>query len=317
MLATLSDSIQEVKARIEDDARLAGLANETQGLEEGGSGAKAYAEAVSVYLTFALDRCADFGNSCTRWVPGNQKVMNLFGKQAIGMTWDYPEAATLQDTVGGFVPASRFIADCIEKLWPAAGAFAIQADAQTQKISERKVISTDPPYYDNVPYADLSDFFYVWLRRSLRSVYPSLFATIAVPKAEELVAFGYRHGGKSAAEAFFLSGMTHAMQTLAQQAHPGFPVTIYYAFKQSETDNDTGTVSTGWETFLEAVNSAGLSLIGTWPFRSEQEFRMRSIGSNALASSIVLACRPRPANAETISRRAFLARAKSGSPPGS
>lgn len=186
-----------------------------------------------------------------------------------------------------------------------AAGFAGQADAQTQTFSANKLISTDPPYFDNIGYADLSDFFYVWLRRSLRPIFPKLYATLAVPKAEELIATPYRHGSKQAAEVFFLDGMTAAMHNLAAQAHPAFPVTIYYAFKQSDTSEGDGTHSTGWETFLEAVLRAGFTLTGTWPMRTELGNRMIGSGTNALASSIVLVCRPRPADAGTISRRDF------------
>lgn len=304
-LNTLSDLVTEARERIIQDTLAAGVTQDTGGLEEGGTGSTAYAEAISVYLAFAVNRCADFNNSATRWVPGNQKVMNLFGKQAIGMTWDYPEAAILADTVGGFSPAVDYIGDCLELVPSIGKGSALQADAQNQKISELKSVSTDPPYYDNIGYADLSDFFYIWLRRSLRPVLPSLFSTISVPKAEELVATPYRHGGKEEAESFFLNGMTEAMRGLATQAHPHAPITIYYAFKQSET-TDNETTSTGWVTFLEAVSRAGLQLTGTWPLRSEQEFRMVGMGNNALASSIVLVCRKRPADAPTISRREFI-----------
>ncbi|MEI6646848.1 MAG: DUF1156 domain-containing protein [bacterium] len=305
-LTTLSDLVIEVRERIRQDASNAGMDDDCRVLEAGGIGATAYAESVSVYLAFVVDRCADFSNSVTRWVPGNQKVMNLFGKQAIPMTWDYPEAALLADTVGGFSPASLYIADCIEKLSPAAAGFAIQADAQTQTISRLKIVSTDPPYYDNIGYADLSDFFYIWLRRTLRSVFPATLATMAVPKTEELIATPYRHGSKEKAEAFFLEGMTQVIHNVAETAHPEGPVTIYYAFKQSETNGDAGTSSTGWETFLTAVLRAGFAIVGTWPLRSEQEFRMISMGNNALASSIVLVCRKRPADAPSISRREFI-----------
>jgi putative DNA methylase len=305
-LVTLSDLVGEARERIRLDALTSGLPDEGKGLDIGGTGTTAYAEAVSVYLAFAVDRCADFSNSVTRWVPGNQKVMNLFGKQTVSMTWDYPEAAILADTVGGFAPASEYIADCIEKLSPSASGFSVQADAQTQAISRHKVVSTDPPYYDNIGYADLSDFFYVWLRRSLRSVFPTTLATMTVPKAEELVATPVRHGTKDDAEVFFLEGMTQAIHNLAEQSHPEGPVTIYYAFKQSKTNEDADTSSTGWATFLSAVLNGGFSIVGTWPLRSEQEFRMRGMGSNALASSIVLVCRKRPADAPMISRREFL-----------
>jgi putative DNA methylase len=305
-LNTLSDLIGEVRDRIREDALAAGLPDDENGINTDGTGATAYAEAVCLYLAFAINRCADFSNSITRWVPGNQKVMNLFGKQAIPMTWDYPEAAVLADTVGGFAPATKYIAGCIEKLSPSADGFAAQADAQSQMVSQGKVISTDPPYYDNIAYADLSDFFYVWLRRALKLSFPDLFSTLAVPKTEELVATSYRHGGKEAANTFFLDGMTQVLQNLAELAHPEGPVTIYYAFKQSETSGDGGTSSTGWETFLTAVLRAGFSIVGTWPLRSEQAFRMVGIGTNSLASSIVLVCRIRPLNAPTISRREFI-----------
>ena len=189
-----------------------------------------------------------------------------------------------------------------------------QADAAIQTVSISKVLSTDPPYYDNIGYADLSDFFYVWLRRSLKPVFPELFATLAVPKTEELVATPYRHGSKDAAETFFLSGMTRALRQLSEQAHPGFPVTIYYAFKQSETKGDAGTASTGWETFLDAVIRSGFAITGTWPVRTERENRKRNQDANALASSIVLVCRRRPAAAASATRREFLTALRSDLP---
>ena len=190
--------------------------------------------------------------------------------------------------------------------FPVSGRGSVtQQDACKQTITKGKVVSTDPPYYDNIGYADLSDFFYVWLRRSLKSVYPDLFPTVAVPKAEELVATPYRHGSKEKAETFFLSGMTQAMHRLAEQSHPAFPVTIYYAFKQSENAAEEGTTNTGWDTFLAAVIEAGFALTGTWPIRTERDFGMKT-GSNVLASSIVLVCRPRPDTAPTASRREFM-----------
>ena len=188
---------------------------------------------------------------------------------------------------------------------------AFQADAVSQAHSPYRLVSTDPPYYDNVGYADLSDFFYVWLRRSLRPVFPDLFATLAVPKAEELVATPYRHGSKKKAEVFFLDGMTSAMQRLAEQAHTTFPITIYYAFKQSETTRDSGVANTGWETFLEAVIHAGFGISGTWPIRTEMGTRQVGMGTNALASSIILVCRPRPADAPIATRREFIDALKS------
>ena len=309
-LTTFSDLVGEAIKKIEKDAKAAGMVMEGKGLNGGGNGATAYAEAVGVYLAFAVDRCTDFNNTCTRWVPGNQKVMNLFGKQAIAMTWDFPEAAILHETVGGFVPSAAFIAKCIGKLSSVGAGTSVQQDAMSSVIASGKVVSTDPPYYDNIGYADLSDFFYVWLRKSLKPIFPDLFATLAVPKAEELIAATYRHGGKQKAEIFFLDGMTQAMHRLAEQAHPAFPVTIYYAFKQAETDGDDGTSNTGWDTFLAAVIEAGFAISGTWPMRSEQEYRMVGIGTNTLASSIVLVCRKLPANAPSTTRRDFVSTLK-------
>ena len=306
-LTTLSELVGDAILRCRKDAISNGMHDDGMGLDAGGKGATAYAEAIGVYLAFGVDRCADFSNTCTRWVAGNQKVMNLYGKQAIAMTWDFPEAAILNNTVGGFGPAVEFIADCILKLPndPKAG-FSVQQDASISNIASNKVISTDPPYYDNIGYADLSDFFYVWLRKTLKPVFPELYATLAAPKAEELIATPYRHAGKQEAEVFFLDGMTRAMHKLAINAHPAFPVTIYYAFKQSETKGEEGTSSTGWETFLEAVLRAGFALTGTWPMRSEQAERLIGKGANALASSIVLVCRNRPIDAPTVSRREFI-----------
>jgi putative DNA methylase len=202
----------------------------------------------------------------------------------------------------------------LDQLGTGAGGLSTHADAQNQAVSGGKAVSTDPPYYDNIGYADLSDFFYVWLRRSLRSILPDLFATLAVPKAEELVATPYRHGSKEKAESFFLDGMTQAMHQLAEQAHPAFPVTIYYAFKQSESDDEEGTASTGWDTFLAAVIEAGFAISGTWPMRTERGSRSIGIGTNALASSIILVCRPRAASAPTATRREFVGALKAEVP---
>ena len=233
------------------------------------------------------------------------------------MTWDYAEAPPFGTTSGSWSGGVEWISKALELL-PCATAnqigSGVQADAARQALGLNAVVSTDPPYYDNIGYADLSDFFYVWLRRSLKSVFPDLFATLAVPKAEELVATPYRHGNKEAAEAFFLDGMTQALHQLSEQGHPGFPVTVYYAFKQSERKGDTGVSSTGWETFLDAVIRSGFSVTGTWPMRTERIARSTGIGTNALASSIVLVCRRRPADAPAATRREFLTALRSELP---
>ena len=307
-LTTFSDLVGEAIATVKIDALATGFPNDGRGLDGGGTGAAAYAEAVGIYLAAFTSRMGDLHNNLCQWRPdpAKQHVGHLFSRQAIPMVWDFAEANPFGNSAGGFTKTLEFVPKVFPFLAVNSFGSATQADAQKQVISQAKVISTDPPYYDNVPYADLADFFYVWLRRSLRLIYPDLFATVAVPKADELVADSFRHEGKEAAEIFFLDGMTKALHNVAQQTHPAFPVTIYYAFKQSETKGDTGTSSSGWETFLEAVLKAGFALTGTWPMRTELGNRMRSSDSNALASSIVLVCRPRAADAATLSRREFI-----------
>ena len=317
-LTTFSDLAGEARARVERDAIVAGLPDDSTPLRDGGTGATAYSEAVGVYLAFALSKQADLGNSLCRWEPIAQCPRQLFGRQAISMVWDYAEGNPLGDNSGSWTVFVDGIVKAFSKAFEfvqtSTSGRCRQADAGARSISSGKVASTDPPYYDNIGYADLSDFFYVWLRRSLRPVFPELFATLAVPKAEELVATPYRHGNKKKAEAFFLAGMTESMRRLTEQTHPGFPVTIYYAFKQSEKKGDEGTSSTGWETFLDAVIEAGFSVTGTWPMRTENSSRMRGQGSNALASSIVLVCRQRPADAPIATRGEFVATLKSELP---
>jgi putative DNA methylase len=304
-LTTFSDLVGEARMRIRADALAAGHDDDPRGLDAGGTGATAYAEAVAMYLACAIDKASDYNSTICSWISGGQTMRNTFGRQAIPMVWDYAEANPVGDSTGCFLSGIDQIARVIDKVSANILGVAKQRDAANQDVSVWKVISTDPPYYDNIGYADLSDFFYVWLRRTLRGVYPSLFATLAVPKAEELVATPYRHGSKDGAEKFFLDGMTAAMHNVAELAHGAFPVTIYYAFKQSET-KDTGTVSTGWETFLAAVLRASFAIVGTWPMRTEMGNRMIGSGTNALASSIILVCRRRPADAPSISRKDFL-----------
>jgi putative DNA methylase len=315
-LTTFSDLVREACDRIRHDAIDAGLLNDGKPLRDGGIGSEAYAEAVSVYLAFAIDRLADYNSSIATWKPSGEQVMQTYKRQSIPMTWDFPESNALGKSAICWHNAVKYTSDNLEATGSvvSVNGCSAQLDAGRQSISSGKVISTDPPYYDNIGYADLSDFFYVWLRRSLRSVFPDLFSTLAVPKAEELVATPYRHGGNEKAESFFLNGMTEAMHRLAEQAHPAFPVTIYYAFKQSETESAEGTASTGWETFLDAVIQAGFGISGTWPMRTELSNRMISSGTNALASSIVLVCRPRSASAPSATRREFVAALKTELP---
>jgi putative DNA methylase len=303
-LNTFSDLVEETRERVQLDAVAAGLPDQDRPLADGGINATAYACAVAVYLAFAVDKGANYWSSVCAWSTSTEKMVSTFSRQAIPMTWDYAEANPFSESSGNMLLGVEQAYKMIQALGIGAPGTAVQEDAAKQCISVGKVISTDPPYFDNVPYADLSDFFYVWLRRSMQSIFPSLFATLAVPKAEELVAFASRHGGKAGAEAFYLKGTTQAMHRLSDQAHPSLPVTIYYAFKQSETMS-AGNVSTGWEVFLDAVLRAGFAVTGTWPIRTEYTGNLKK-NLSALASSIVLVCRKRSADAPIATRRDIL-----------
>lgn len=311
-LTTFSDLVEEARERICHDALAAGLSDDGLGLELDGGGATAFAEALGTYLGFAVNYAANYWSELA--TPAEGFIRGTFARQALPMTWDFAEAPPFGNTSGNWLAGVEWIAKALEPLPAMPSGHAVQADAARQTVSKSRVVSTDPPYYDNIAYADLSDYFYVWLRRTQRRTYPELFATVAVPKAEELVATPYRHKGRKEAEKFFLSGMTEAMKRLADQVHPATPVTIFYAFKQSETQAEGGTASTGWETFLEAVIQAGFSIHGTWPMRTERSARSVGIGTNALASSIILVCRPRAADARVATRGQFLSQLKAELP---
>jgi len=305
-LTTFSDLAQNARELVKQHALATGLPDDGIALASGGTGAAAYADAIATYLGITLDKAADYNSTICRWISAGETLRNTFGRQALPMTWDYCETNTLGSATGSIDSGIGQVAKALEVIVPGSDGEASQCDAQSVSVSNR-VVSTDPPYYDNIGYADLSDFFYVWLRRALKPVFPELFTTLAVPKAEELVATPYRHASKEEAEAFFLDGMTRAMHRLAEQAHSAFPVTIYYAFKQTESDEIDGTASTGWDTFLEAVIDAGFAITGTWPMRTERGARSTT---NTLASSIVLVCRRRAMNAPTATRREFVSALK-------
>jgi putative DNA methylase len=300
-MSTLSDLILGAHDVIKHEASLTLAPTE----------AASYADAVVTYLAFAVDRLANYCSTICTWHSGvkYETVTSTFGRHTLPMTWDFAEANPMSQASGNWLGGISWIANALQGLPAGPNGIANQSDAAVQSYSIGRLVSTDPPYYDNIGYADLSDFFYVWLRRSLMPIYPQLFSTVAVPKVEELVATPYRHGGRENAEAFFLRGMTSSMERLARQAHPVVPVTIYYAFKQSEKDSDRGVVSTGWDTFLDAVLRAGFSISGTWPMRTELTGNLKKQVS-ALASSIVLVCRPREPKAPTATRREFLAQLK-------
>lgn len=304
MLNVLSELVTEVVPLIRADALSAGMIDDGQGIESGGTGATAYAEAIATYLGMTVSKLTAYHCTVGIWRSKEGKSGRAFGRQAIPMVWDFPEINPFANAGGDWIGAVFDCAKVLSQRSITSSGYVTQADAQTQNISFNKLISTDPPYYDNVGYADLSDFYYVWLRHGLKKIFPKLFSTLAVPKEEELVASTYRHGSKQKAEEFFLNGMTLAIKNLSTKANTAFPITIYYAFKQSDTKEGEGTHSTGWETFLEAIIQAGLVISGTWPLRTEQSAALKS-NVNSLASSIVLVCRSRGLNAVEISRRDF------------
>lgn len=317
-MVTLSDLVREVREDVQRDALAAGM-SETE--------AREYARAVTTFLALALDRCACFNTALCRWGPSNEKVMNLFDRQAIPMLWDFGEANILGESVGGWATCSNYVAECIETMTTFHGGHGRPVDAARPWDGLRNVlVSTDPPYYDNIGYAALSDFFYLWLRRTIGDLYPDLFATILVPKEPELVAAPERFGGdKRAAKEHFELGLRRAFAQLREKMDPRFPLTVYYAYKQEDEesgedgDEEEGLNehagnqvdrTTGWETMLTALNETGFQITATWPVRASQKWRMVSMGTNALASYIVLACRPRPEDAPQTDRRGFVTELK-------
>lgn len=300
-LTTFSDLIGEARLKV---------------VEDGGS--ERYADAVATYLAFTISRLIDRNNTICTWDSGpvgskastggsarTASVRNAFARQALPMTWDFAESNPFSGSGGSMDSALDWIVPAIDRLGGGARSVVRQADAR-DAVEEAAVISTDPPYYDNIGYSDLSDFFYVWLRRSLRQIHPELLSTMLVPKAEELVANPQRHGGKDGARSYFEDGFREVFSRAHAFARHDIPITVWYAFKQSESDV-AGEVSTGWETLLEGMIASGWEITSTWPARSEMGNRMVASGANALASSIVLSLRPREQDAATIDRRGFIA----------
>lgn len=304
-LTTFSDLVGEARERVLRDA-LAGGMSEGECLEAGGVGAAAYADAVATYLGMAVDRISAVNCSLARWnaAPSKESVTDVFSRQALPMVWDYAEGNPFQWGPANLGWSIEWVSGALSRLPAHDNAKVFQADAASRDYRDA-VISTDPPYYDNIGYSDLSDFFYVWLRRSLKDVHPSLFSTMLVPKAEELVANPYRHGGKDGARDFFEDGFRAVFANARRSANPDYPITVYYAFKQTETSTE-GRTSTGWSTILEGMIRSGWTITATWPMRSERGGRMTSVGTNALASSIVLVLRPRPEDAPMTDRRSLM-----------
>lgn len=323
-LTTLSDLVGEVREKIALDAKAAGVADEEKRLQEGGSGAEAYADAVATYLAFVIDNLADLNNSLCRWKLDRECPVQLFARQAIPMVWDFPEANPLSESSGSWESSLKNMVLRLERLYvsPVAPAASIRQLDATAALDDVKspIVSTDPPYYDNICYADLSDFFYVWLRRSLGKVWPDVTSTVLAPKTQELVATPHRFDGDAdRAKAFFEEGLGRAFARMREAHNADYPLTVFYAFKQAEEDEgddgeDAGTAaaaaSTGWETMLEGLLKAGFAVTGTWPMRTEMAARSVSQGANALASSIVLVCRPRAVGAAMATRREFIAALK-------
>lgn len=317
-LTTFSDLVQEARAKVLADARRAGtLPHDDRPLPDGGAGPRAYADSVATYLAFGVSKCCNLSSTLTSWMSDRGAFRETFARQALPMVWDFAEANPFSDSGGNMSMFIERIADTVAASPSITSGSAKQLDA-TAAINgvDFPAISTDPPYYDNIGYADLSDFFYVWLRRSLKDVYPSLFATALTPKAQELIASPYRHDGdKHKAQEFFETGLGRAFSRMHEAHASGYPLTVYYAFKQSESDEDDGsedgqegrqTASTGWETMLAGLIRSGFAISGTWPMRTESPGRAVARGTNALASSIVLVCRPRASTAPLATRKDFI-----------
>ena len=313
-LTTFSDLVSEAREKVLADALAAGMDAEAPRLADGGSGAQAYADAVATYLGLNVGRQANRSSSLTFWDPGGAKVQQVFARQALPMVWDFCEANPFSDSSGNFVGQVSYLSNVVANspIEAAQGAVIQQNAASDTALVKEALVATDPPYYDNIGYADLSDFFYVWQRRALRNVWPDLFRRVLVPKDEELVATPYRHGGKEEAERFFMDGMGRALRNMHRFGKNGFPATLYYAFKQSEVGKE-GMTSPGWATFLQGLAESGYTVDGTWPIRTELAGNLKK-RFNALASSIVLVCHKRSPDAPVITRREFMAQLRSELP---
>jgi putative DNA methylase len=297
----LHELIKEVRQKIKSDG-----------------GSDSYADALTVLFSFAVDRLVDYNNALTVWKPSGEEQVHLFNRQAVPMVWDFPEANILEPVAVSWLNSVNRIAVTCEVTLTTVSKKQSAAQfnaAKYQFKSPKYIISTDPPYYDNIGYSDLSDFFYVWLRHGLKDFYPDLLSTVLVPKMEELVASDFRYGSKEAAKNHFESGFKEAFKNFKKGLDPRFPLTVYYAFKQDEAedrdddggmDNNGISLTTGWETMLEGLISAGFQITATWPIKASQASRMVARDTNALSSYILLACRPRPENAPSITRREYL-----------
>jgi putative DNA methylase len=304
-LKTFSGLLEELRKKIIKDANKSDLISDERSLNDGGRGSMAYAEAISLYLSFAITKMADRGSTVCTWDASRASIRNTFSRQAIAMTWDFAESNPFSGLTGSWDSCVEWIWKVVENFNPASFGRVTQDDAQTVNLIDNVVISTDPPYYDNINYSELSDYFFCWLKPILKPIFPNIFSTMSAPKEEELVANPYRHSGEQNAEIFFLDGMRKAITNMRDSSSSSIPTTIYYAFKQSEIKNE-GISSKGWATFLQAVIESGYAIVGTWPLRTEMANRMVASGTNALANSVVLVCRNRDENNESITRLEFI-----------
>jgi putative DNA methylase len=320
-LTTFCDLVETVRRKIIEYTLIEEREGDVRRLANSGAGATAYADAIATYLAFSVDRSADFWCALCTWAnqPKNELVAHVFGRQALPMVWDFAEASPFSDSGGNFLKNLDFVVKAVNsmELLTQTGSVEQRDATAAFGVTKEALISTDPPYYDNIGYADLSDFFYVWLRRSLSQVYPTLLSTVLTPKTQELIASAHRHNGKKdVAQSFFETGLGRAFVRMLEAEHPDFPITVYYAFKQAETDDredsdddlpdkSVATASTGWETMLAGLIRSGFAVTGTWPIRTERPTGMKGV-TNALASSIVLVCRPRPENASLATRKEFI-----------
>ena len=305
-LTNFSDLVGEARDRALTAARAAGLLDDDAPLHAGGIGATAYADAVATYLGLVVGRCTDAWSTVTSWASTGEFIRNTFARQGIAMVWDFSECNPFSASTGNFQNNVDWTVAALGAAPASSKGEIVQIAAQTNSYPVRPVrVSTDPPYYDNIGYADLSDYFYVWHRRTLRAIWPELYRRLTTPKDNELVATAYRHGGSDKAEDFFLEGMSGALSAIKDASEDEAPLTVYYAFKQSEIAEE-GVTSAGWATFLQAVVDAGLAVDGTWPVRTERGARTISVGANVLASSVVLVCRKRAADAPSVTRAEFI-----------
>jgi len=310
-MTTFSKLVGEVREQAMRDAVDAGL-EEGPGLGVGAQGAAAYADAIATYLALAVSRLADYSSNICTWHNSRETMRNVFTRQAIPMAWDFAEVNPFSTSSGNFLGQVEWVAKAVRHTPAQDSGHASQLPAQTRDYSGM-VVSTDPPYYDNIGYSDLSDYFYVWLRPMLQEIFPAVVGTMLSPKADELVANPYRLGGKEKAEAFFVDGFNSVFREIRSSANQSVPLTVYYAYKQQEASSD-GTSSTGWHTLLDGLISSNWEITATWPMRTELSNRALAGGTNALASSIVLACRPRPVSADAITRKSFVQNLKAELP---